>query len=116
MDFGKETNQKMHALPFAKFYQLLEYKLKNNGIELIYQKEYNTSKCPINSPKVSKEYIKNGRIERGIYKLDNMVYNADSGGAYNIMRLYSQEKNTPIEMVCKGLSSPNKTCICVTSS
>ena len=45
-----------------------------------------------------------------------MVYNADSGGAYNIMRLYKEKKNTPIEMVCKGLSNPDKTCICVTSS
>ena len=46
-----------------------------------------------NSLKVSKEYIKNGRIERGMYKLENMIYNADSGGAYNIMRLYAEEKN-----------------------
>ena len=51
-----------------------------------------------------------------MYKLDNMIYNADSGGAYNIMRLYAEEKNTPINMVCKGLSNPNKLCICVTSS
>ena len=100
----------------TKFYQLLEYKLEINGIQLIYQKEYNTSKCPINSPQVSKEYVEKGRVKRGIYKLDNMVYNADSGGAYNIMRLYAQEKNTIIEMVCKGLSNPNKKCICVTSS
>ena len=116
LNFGKETNQKIHGLPFAKFYQLLEYKLRNKGIELIYQKEYNTSKCPINSPQVSKEYVEKGRVKRGIYKLDNMVYNADSGGAYNIMRLYAQEKNTSIDMMCKGLSNPRKICICVTRS
>ena len=116
LNFGNENNQKIHALPFAKFYQLLEYKLRNKGIELICQKEYNTSKCPINSPKVSKEYVEKGRVKRGIYKLKNMVYNADSGGAYNIMRLYAQEKNTPIEMVCKGLSNPSKISICVTSN
>ena len=51
-----------------------------------------------------------------LHHLDNMVYNADSGGAYNIMRLYAQEKNTSIDMVCKGLSNPNKICICVTRS
>ena len=115
-NFGIENNQKIHSLPFARLYQLLEYKLKNKGIELIYQKEYFTSKCPINSLKVSKEYIKNGRIERGMYKLDNMIYNADSGGAYNIMRLYAEEKNKSINMVCKGLSNPNKISICVTNS
>ena len=64
----------------------------------------------------SKEYVEKGRVKRGIYKLDNMVYNADSGGAYNIMRLYAQEKNTSIDMMCKGLSNPNKICICVTRS
>ena len=116
LNFGNENNQKLHALPFARFYHLLEYKLKNNGIELIYQKEYYTSRCPINSSRVSKEYIEKGRVKRGIYKQDNVVYNADSGGAYNIMRLYKEKKNTPIEMVCKGLSNPDKTCICVTSS
>ena len=130
LNFGIENNQKIHSLPFNRLYQLLEYKLKNKGIELIYQKEYFTSKCPINSLKVSKEYIKNGRIERGMYKLDNMIYNADSGGAtfnnqfstinsggaYNIMRLYAEEKNKSINMVCKGLSNPNKISICVTNS
>ena len=108
LNFGNENNQKMHSLPFARFYQLLEHKLKNAGIELIYQKEYYTSKCPVTSPKVSVEYIEKGRVKRGIYKLDNMVYNADCGGAYNIMRLYAQERHTLIEMVCKGLSNPRK--------
>ena len=116
LNFGNENNQKMHSLPFAKFYQLLEYKLRNIGIELVYQKEYYTSKCPINSIEVSKTYADKGRVKRGIYKLGNMVYNADSGGAYNIMRLYAQNKNTPIDMVCKGLSNPNKISICVTNS
>ena len=51
-----------------------------------------------------------------MYKLDNMIYNADSGGAYNIMRLYAEEKNKSINMVCKGLSNPNKISICVTNS
>ena len=116
LNFGEENNQKIHSLPFARLYQLLEYKLKNKGIELIYQKEYYTSKCPINTLKVSKEYAGKGRIKRGIYKLDNIVYNADSGGAYNIMKLYAEEKNTPINMVCKGLSNPYKISICVTNS
>ena len=115
-NFGEENNQKIHSLPFARLYQLLEYKLKNKGIELIYQKEYYTSKCPINTLKVSKEYAGKGRIKRGIYTLDNIVYNADSGGAYNIMKLYAEEKNTPINMVCKGLNNPYKISICVTNS
>ena len=34
---------------------------------------------------------------------------------YNIMRLYAEEKNTPINMVCKGLNNPNKISICVTN-
>lgn len=46
-------------------------------------------------------------------KLDvGVVYNADSGGTYNILRLYLQ-KNTPINMVCSILKTPSKISICV---
>ena len=116
LDFGKANNQKIHSIPFERFHHLLEYKLYNQGIELILQKEYYSSKCGITSPKVSSEYAGIGRVKRGLYKIDRLIYNADSGGAYNIMRLHAEEKNTPINMVCKGLSNPNKISICVTNS
>ncbi len=115
LNFGKVNNQKIHSLPFERFNHLLEYKLYNQGIELILQKEYYSSMCAITSPKVSSEYAGIGRVKRGLYKIDRLIYNADSGGAYNIMRLYAENKNTPIKMVCKGLSNPDKISICVTS-
>lgn len=114
-DKGKNVNQKLHSLPFLKFNQKLEYKLKRKGIKLIHQKEYYTSSCPIDSIDISKEYQNKGRIERGLYKEKNTIYNADCVGAFNIMRLYKMRNHIDINMINKGLSNPNKICICVTS-
>ena len=35
-----------------------------------------------------------------------MIYNSDSVGAYNIMRIYKKEKGIAINMPIKGLSNP----------
>lgn len=115
-DIGHMNNQKLHSLPYREFYQKLDYKLKLARINLIYQNESYTSSCPIDSPDISKEYQNKGRIQRGLYKDKNTIYNADSVGAYNIMRLYKLRNNKEISMVLKGLSNPNKISICVTSN
>lgn len=115
-DKGHVFNQKLHSLPYKEFYQKLEYKLKLEGISLYYQNEAYTSSCPIDSINISKEYQNKGRIKRGLYKDKNIIYNADSVGAYNIMRLYSLKNNIEIPMVIKGLSNPSKISICVTSN
>ena len=39
-------------------------------------------------------------------KDSNMIYNSDSVGAYNIMRIYKKEKGIAITMPIKGLSNP----------
>jgi len=114
-DKGSLFNQKLHSLPFYDFYNKLEYKLKRMGIKLQYQKESYSSSCSPLSKEVSKEYQEKNRIKRGLYKKDNIIYNADSLGAYNIMRLYNQEKNCNIPMILNGLSNQTKTSICVTN-
>jgi putative transposase len=59
------------------------------GIVLIKQKEYYSSQCPPDTPKVSKKYAtKNNRKYRGLYITKDAVYNAYCVGAYNILRLY----------------------------
>ena len=104
---GKINNQKLHSLPFKMFYDKLSYKLKMNGIRLIYQKEFYSSCCSPTSADVSKEYYnKSKRIKRGLYKDENTIYNSDSVGAYNIMRIYRKEKGIEITMPTKGLSNP----------
>ncbi len=77
------------------------------GISLNYQKESYSSGCSPLSPDVSKEYYKRtNRIKRGLYKENNTIYNSDSVGAYNIMRIYRKEKGIEITMPIKGLSNP----------
>ena len=105
---GHINNQKLHSLPFFEFYKKLEYKLKLRGISLIYENEAYTSSCPIDSNDVSKEYQDKYRVKRGLYKQDNIIYNADSVGAYNIMRKYAIRNNVYIHMINKGLSNPQK--------
>ena len=106
-DMGKINNQKLHSLPFKQFYDKLSYKLKMKGISLIYQKELYSSGCSPTSPEVSEEYYKKtNRIKRGLYKDSNIIYNSDSVGAYNIMRIYRKEKGIDITMPIKGLSNP----------
>ena len=107
-NLGHENNQKLHSLPFFDFYQKLEYKLKLKGITLIYQNEAYTSSCPIDSEDIGKEYQEKHRIERGLYKHNNIIYNADCVGAYNIMRKYANNNSVKIPMINKGLSNPNK--------
>ena len=71
----------------------LSLKLKMKGISLIFQKEAYSSGCSPTSKDVSKEYYnKTKRIKRGLFKDGNMIYNSDSVGAYNIMRIYKKEK------------------------
>jgi len=107
-DQGHNNNQKLHSLPFFEFYQKLEYKLKLKGIPLIYENEAYTSSCPIDSNDISKEYQEKNRVKRGLFKRDNIIYNADSVGAYNIMRKYKIRNKINIPMINKGLSNPKK--------
>ena len=115
-DKGSKVNQKLHSLPYQEFYQNLSYKLKQIGIKLIYQNEAYTSSCPIDSIDISREYQTSGRIERGLFKDKNIVYNSDCVGSYNIMRKYKFQNDKKINMSKAYLSNPEKISICVTSS
>lgn len=106
---GKKTNQKFHALPFGKIYDNLKYKLEMYGITLIKQKEAYSSQCSPDSTQVSKKYAqKSNRKHRGLYINDNVIYNADCVGAYNILRLYKQKSKLEIDCPLIGLSNPIK--------
>ena len=106
-NIGKNNNQKLHSLPFNQLYNKLSYKLRLNGINLIYQNEAYSSGCAPTSIDVSKKYYnKSKRVKRGLYKDNNIIYNSDSVGAYNIMRIYKKESGIDITMPMKGLSNP----------
>ena len=106
-DFGDRVNQELHELPFKKVTMMLEYKLKLRGIRFFGVKEAYSSQCSPLSPSVEKKHAqKANRVKRGLYFDQGMIWNADSVGAYNIMRLFMQEKGIPFIPVPNGLSSP----------
>lgn len=103
--FDKNNNQKFHKLPFAIIVQKLKYKLEKQGIVFVKQKESYSSQCSPFADGVSKKYATpNKRVKRGLF-IDNMIkMNADSVGAYNILRLYLKSKKISLKLEPKGLS------------
>jgi putative transposase len=90
-DKGAIFNQKMHGLPFAKIYIILEYKLALYGITMIKCTEAYSSQCSPLVKTVSKDTATgNKRVARGLYVDNGYVWNADAVGAYNILRLYKK--------------------------
>ena len=103
------TSQKLHKFPYAKIYSLLDYKLRLKGIEMIKHSEAYSSQCSPLSKEVSKEYAqKQNRKKRGLYKDGQSIFNADSIGAFNIMRLYFQKNNRTFDGTSMYLSNPTK--------
>ena len=61
----------------------------------------------LHAPQVTKEYAKKcNRTNRGLYKDQLSVYNADAVGAYNIMRKYFAGCGKEKKISVTGLSSP----------
>ena len=105
-DNGDRINQELHALPYRKITQMLQYKLAMQGIRLISVKEAYSSQCSPLSPAVSREYAEpKKRIKRGLYTDGGMFWNADCVGAYNILRLYLIKNGKPVPKP-SGLSNP----------
>ena len=91
----KKDKQHFVQLPHARFIDMLSYKAKLAGIQVILQEESYTSKAsfldhdPIPTyGKEEREPVFSGkRIKRGLYKVsDKRKLNADVNGAYNILR------------------------------
>ena len=105
-DNGDRINQELHALPYRKITQMLQYKLAMQGIRLISVKEAYSSQCSPLSPAVSREYAEpKKRRKRGLYTDGGMIWNADCVGAYNILRLYLIKNGKPVPKP-SGLSNP----------
>ena len=108
-------NQNIRAICFARIYQYLSYKLKQEGIELVIIDEACSSGCSPKSLSVSKDYYdKSQRKHRGLFIDGKDIYNADAVGAYNIMRLYRQEARYYFPIPLKGLSNLRREYIPVT--
>lgn len=106
-DLGHRNNQTFHGLPFLQFFKKLSYKLAQLGIRLVGQKEYYSSQCPPTSLLVSKRYAKpSNRKKRGLYVDQENIYNADSLGVFNILRLFLHAAKIIHSFAPAGLSNP----------
>lgn len=92
INMGTNVNQTFTSIPHQKFINMLSYKCKLVGINIILREESYTSKAsfidrdPIPSKK-SDIVFSGKRIKRGLYRSRNgSVINADINGSYNILR------------------------------
>ena len=99
INIGDKNNQNFVQIPFLKFVNMLKYKCKNVGIEVVTQEESYTSKSSfldhdeipvynVDNPAVN--FSPSGhRKYRGLYiSKNNIAINADVNGSYNILRKY----------------------------
>jgi putative transposase len=97
MNLGKKHNQNFVNLSLGQFVDKLSYKLGSHGIMLKVTDESYTSKASfLDDDKMPKRYRPNAkkkptfsgrRVKRGLYKSsDGTLLNADTNGAYNILR------------------------------
>ena len=89
VNIGKRNNQKFVDIPFMMLRDMLSYKCKLVGINVIVTEEAYTSKCSfIDNEEIKKKEVYDGRrTKRGLYKSkDGRLINADINGSYNIMR------------------------------
>ena len=95
LDLGKQTNQNFVSIPHARLIEMLDYKARLVGIEVIVQEESYTSRAnflgldpiPVYG-KTDKDPVFTGkRIKRGLYKTSiGQLINSDVNGSYNILR------------------------------
>ena len=92
---GRRTNQNFVNVPHARFIEMLTYKAKLVGIQVLVTEESYTSKAsfldadplPIYDAAKPVSTFSGRRVKRGLYRAaDGRHINADVNGAYNIMR------------------------------
>jgi putative transposase len=86
---GRRNNQQFVQIPHARFEEMLIYKAKLVGIEVILQEESHTSKCSFLDlePICHQESYMGKRVKRGLFRASTgRRINADVNGSYNIIR------------------------------
>ena len=94
-ELRKKDNQHFVQIPHARFVDMLCYKAKLVGIQVILQEESYTSKAsfldgdplPTYGQENGKPTFSGRRVERGLYRASGKRHlNADVNGSYNILR------------------------------
>ena len=106
INIGGANNQNMVCIPFDKFIDMLTYKARLQGIEVVRQEESYSSQAsffdgdfvPTYKEGDDTVYTFSGkRIKRGMYKTkDGFKFNADVNGALNILVKYLQNKKVTL--------------------
>jgi putative transposase len=89
INIGSANNQNFVQIPHYKFIEMLKYKCKIEGINVILQEESYTSKCSFldNEDVMKHQNYQGKRIKRGLFKTSTgELINADVNGSYNIMK------------------------------
>jgi putative transposase len=89
LSLGKRNNQNFTQIPFEMFIGQVQYKGKENGIDVIITEESYTSGTSFIDGElpVKSNYDKSRRISRGLFRgNDGIVINADVNGSYQIVR------------------------------
>jgi len=88
VNIGKKNNQNFVSIPFHRLIDLINYKSKMHGINVILNEESYTSRCSfLDKEEVKKHNIYKGkRIKRGLFKSSTgRLINSDVNGSYNIL-------------------------------
>ena len=95
INIGSKNNQSFTSIPHNMFTNMLKYKCRLNGINVVCIEEPYTSKSsfldldPIPSLKDKKVNFSGQRIKRGLYRSSNgSIINADVNGSFNILRRF----------------------------
>lgn len=104
---GKRNNQSFSHIPHALLIQMISYKAKRKGINVIAREESYTSKAsfldrddiPTYGERNQASLFSGVRMKRGLYRSkDGTLLNADVNGAYNILR-----KEVPTAFMTNGI-------------
>ena len=109
INLGKRNNQNFVQIPHTRLIEMIAYKARLAGIEVIAKEESYTSKCsflddePIEK---HKEYA-GRRVKRGLFRASTgSIINADVNAAYNIMKKHLGIGIQSLDSV-QVLSTPN---------
>lgn len=111
INLGRTNNQNFVSIPYNMLIQMLEYKCKLAGINVVIVNEAYTSKCSfLDREKISKHTNYAGRrIKRGLFiSSSGIMINADVNGSLNIMRLGLEKQNVKLDVIEEILRPENK--------
>ena len=111
VNLGRINNQNFVSIPYNMLIQMLEYKCKLAGINVVIVNEAYTSKCSfLDREKISKHDSYAGRrVSRGLFiSSSGIMINADVNGSLNIMRLGLERQHVKLDVIEEILRPENK--------